>query len=360
MSEMTGRERFLTALWCREPDRVPLFDFLFSRNVYRHFIGHAPTAYAAETIVECSLKLGLDGASIPFGGFAGLETPVTAENNYIDEWGTTYKIDRAASWPIDAPIAFPIHDRKDWENYSVPNVNARGRADEIGTAKRLCPRGELAVMGTVLGPYSAGWSLLGMENFSLLTYDDPDLVKTVLRTLTDWLIEAGRLMVGAGADLLGIGEDLGSVSGPLMSPEHFREFILPEFRRMVQAFRGYGVPVFMHNDGNIRIFMDDLVATGINGYHPVERAAGMNLAEVKTRYGKVLCPVGNVNNKTTMVFGTPKDVEAEVRECIRIAGPGGGYILASDHSLHDDMPIENVLALYETAKRFGKYPLSLD
>lgn len=359
MRAMTPRERFLTALWCREPDRIPLFDFLFSRKVYRHFLGREPTTYNAEDIVACSKAIGFDGASIPFGGYSGLEGPATAERTYTDEWGTTYRIDRAASWPIDAPIGFPIGDRDDWRNYHVPDVRAPGRTEGVQTALRLCPRGELAIMGAVQGPFTAAWFLLGLENYSLLTYDEPDLVRHVLKVVTDWWIEAGRQMVEAGVHVLAIGDDLGSVSGPMMSLQQFRHFILPEFRRMVQAFRGFGVPVFMHNDGNIRVLLDDLVGTGINGYHPVERAAGMDLASVKREYGRVLCPVGNVNNKTTMVFGTVAEVEAEVKECIRIAGPGGGYVLSTDHSLHDDIPIENVLALIETARRFGQYPLTL-
>jgi uroporphyrinogen decarboxylase len=67
--------------------------------------------------------------------------------------------------------------------------------------------------------------------------------------------------------------------------------------------------------------------------------------------------VGNVNNKTTMVTGTPEEVAAEVKECIEIAAPGGGYIMSTDHSLHDDIPSENVHALIETTHKFGVYPI---
>ncbi|TFG61513.1 MAG: hypothetical protein E4H36_10305, partial [Spirochaetales bacterium] len=70
-----------------------------------------------------------------------------------------------------------------------------------------------------------------------------------------------------------------------------------------------------------------------------------------------LCPVGNINNKTTMVFGTPEDVKQEAIECLKTAAPGGGYILATDHSIHDDVPNANVYAYIETAKKYGTYPL---
>jgi uroporphyrinogen decarboxylase len=113
----------------------------------------------------------------------------------------------------------------------------------------------------------------------------------------------------------------------------------------------------MHNDGQIWDVLDDLVATGINGFHPVEKAAGMDLKIVKERYEGKLCPVGNVNNKTTMANGTPEEVMSEVKECIEYAASGGGYIVSTDHSIHDEIPTQNVLAMIEAANKYGKYPL---
>jgi uroporphyrinogen decarboxylase len=85
----------------------------------------------------------------------------------------------------------------------------------------------------------------------------------------------------------------------------------------------------------------------------------MDLAKIKSRYGKRLCPIGNINNKTTMVSGTPEDVRREALECLRIAAPGGGFVLATDHSLHDDIPLANIRAYIEVAKQHGAYPLKL-
>jgi uroporphyrinogen decarboxylase len=81
----------------------------------------------------------------------------------------------------------------------------------------------------------------------------------------------------------------------------------------------------------------------------------MDLAECKRRYAGRLCLVGNVDNKHLMVNGTPEEIAAQVKECLRIAAPGGGYVLASDHSLHDDQPIANIFALFEAGKRYGDY-----
>lgn len=122
-----------------------------------------------------------------------------------------------------------------------------------------------------------------------------------------------------------------------------------------------GVPVMMHSDGNIRPLLDSIVAdTEINAYHPIERGTGMDLREVKQSFGHKICLIGNVDNKTTLVTGSVEDVRSEAIECIKAAAPGGGYILASDHSLKDDMPNENIFALYETGREYGKYPISVE
>jgi len=115
----------------------------------------------------------------------------------------------------------------------------------------------------------------------------------------------------------------------------------------------------MHSDGAIKTLVEDCVDAGIEGMHPVERDAGMDLGHVKKTYGEKLCIFGNVNNKSTLINGTPEVVEAEVKECIRIAAPGGGYCLSSDHSVHDDIPNRNVFALYEAGRKYGKYPIEI-
>ena len=124
---------------------------------------------------------------------------------------------------------------------------------------------------------------------------------------------------------------------------------------MVQGYKSLGFPVIMHNDGKIWDMLDSLVDTGISAYNPVERSAGMDLKTVKERYGGKLCCIGNVDNKTTLVNGSVEDVIAETKECLEIGKPGGGYILSSDHSLHDDIPSENIFAMIETTKKYGKY-----
>ncbi len=358
MPEMTSKERFMTALRGGRPDRVPIYDFLFSPKVYEAVIGRRPQDYNPPDLIACSRGLGLDGAFIFIGSPRGFEKRYLAEGIFADEWGTIYKEDTEISWPSGAPIDYPLKTREDWRNYVFPDPHAPGRLDEVKETIRL-NQGELAILGGVLGPFTAAYQLTGLERFCLNLYLDPELLREILEAVTAFFIEAGRLLLEAGVDALLIADDHGGSDGPFISLPHWQEFIAPCFAEMVRTFRAWGAPVVMHNDGDIRLYLDDLVGMGLNAYHPVERNAHMDLKEIKARYGPRLCLIGNVNNKTTLVTGREEEVEEEVLECLRIAAPGGGYILASDHSLHDDMPLGNVFKMFETARRYGAYPLRL-
>lgn len=355
---MISKERFLTAIQGEQPDRVPLFDFLFNPALYEEILGHHPGDYNAPDVVALTRALGLDAVVLFWDAPRGHQDHWLNEQDFVDEWGVTWREDWSISWPTGAPIDYPIQNRNDWRNYAIPDPRAPGRSDAVREAVKLS-QGKLAILGTVLGPFTAVYQTIGLERFCMLVYDDPDLLQEMAVAFTDFYIEVGRTLLDAGADALIVADDHAGTAGPFISLHHWRTLVLPHFARMVRTFRNWDALVIMHNDGDLRLYLDDLVATGINAYHPVERNAGMDLAEGRRRFGQDLCLVGNVNNKTTLVDGTPADVEREVIECLRVAGRQGAYVLASDHSLHDSMPVDNILALFEAGRRYGRYPLKL-
>jgi uroporphyrinogen decarboxylase len=197
--------------------------------------------------------------------------------------------------------------------------------------------------------------LFGMENFAYLFYDDSETVDAVMGAITDFAIDAARQMAAIGVDAILFSDDYGSSNQPLMSKDQFRRYVKPHIIRMAGEIKKLKIPFLMHSDGAINLLLEDCVEAGIEGLHPLERDAGMDLAQVKKNYGEKLCIFGNVNNKKTLVSGTPLDVETEVRECIAIAKSGGAYCLGSDHSVHNDVPNANVFALYEAGRKYGKY-----
>lgn len=348
---MTRCERFLTALHGGQPDRVPLFDFLFQQPMYERLVGVRPEAYNGPDAVRLALALDHDGVWLPFGGFQGYKPEFLAENVYRDEWGTTFR-KTESSWPIDAPISYPITSRSDLARYSHPDPALPGRTNEIEAARRM-ERDHLALTGGVQGPLTTAWLLMGYEAICYALYDDPGLIADVFRISNEFFKEAARLLVDTGCAAVWVSEDLGSSSAGFFSPEHYRKYVFPPFAELVEYIHGLGAPVILHSCGRITDYLDDLIQTPIDAIHPLQRTARMDLAAVKERYGKRLCIIGNIDSSRVLPFGTPEEVAAQVREAIDIAAPGGGYILASDHSLHDGIPVENIVEMFRVGAEYG-------
>jgi len=348
---MTRSERFMAALQRRTPDRVPMFDFLFQQPLYEKLLGTRPDEYNGRDAVRCALALDHDGVWLPFGGFTGLQPKYLAENVYQDEWGTTFQ-KSDASWPIDAPIGYPISERGELRSYRPPDPTLPCRDAEIRNAVGTENDG-IAILGGVSGPLITAWMLLGYERICYSLYDDPGLITDVLKISNEYYKEAARLSVAAGCIGMWISDDFGDSTHELLSPPHFRRYILPYLNDLVEYIDGLRVPVLLHSCGHITGYLDDLAQTRIASLHPLQRTAGMDLRTMKEQYGNRFCLIGNIDSSRTLPFGTPGEVAAEVREAIDIAAPGGGYVLASDHSLHDGIPVENIVEMFRVGKTYG-------
>jgi uroporphyrinogen decarboxylase len=194
---------------------------------------------------------------------------------------------------------------------------------------------------------------MGYELISFSLYDDPGLLEDVMRVSNEFFKEAARRSVEAGCAAIWVSEDLGDSHSGFCSLEHYRRYLLPPFVDLVDYVDSLGVPVLLHACGHIREYLEDLAQTRIAAVHPLQRTAGMDLSEMKQNYGKRWCLIGNIDSSRTLPNGTPEEVAAEVKQAIDIAAPGGGYILASDHSLHDGIPVENITEMFKTGAQYG-------
>ena len=328
-----------------------MFDFLFQQPMYEELIGHRPENYNGPDAVRCALALNHDGVWLPFGGYSGFQPKYLAENVYVDEWGTTYQKNDSA-WPIDAPVDYPIKSRADLASYCPPDPTVPGRDAEILAAREL-ELDDLAVLGGVGGPFTTTWMLMGYERMCYALYDDPQMLVECFKIANEYNKEAARRSVAASCDAMWVSDDLGDSCRGFLSVEHFHRYVLPYVAELVEYIADLGVPVMLHSCGNVSEYLEGLAQTKITAIHPLQRTAGMDLRTVKEKYGQRLCLIGNIDSSRTLPFGTPSDVAAEVREAIDIAAPGGGYILASDHSLHDGIPIENIRGLSRVGTEYG-------
>ena len=149
------------------------------------------------------------------------------------------------------------------------------------------------------------------------------------------------------------------MSGPFFSSTHFRKLLLPFIEELFDDAINAGIPTFLHCDGNINQYLEDLLSIGFNGLHPVQRTAHMSIKKIRETYGSNVCLIGNVDSSHTLVYGTEGRIVYETLETVRDGAVDGALILASDSDIRDEMPFENVDLMFKTALQYGTYPIDV-
>jgi len=340
--EMTSRERVLTALSRKEPDRVPYCELAVDRVLGEKLMGWTgatsqaanleSTAYTVEEAKALAARLHLDNLSYV------LRAPVYAVREAGQDGRLFYGEGLIKSEADLGMLQLP--DPYDDALYA-------------GAEQFIAQKGDYAAwFVTRIGIFPTMLSL-GTENFCLALFDNRAFIETVLDRYVDWVEVVAERVCRMGFDVFASTDDMAFNTAPFFSPAVFRDLVVPRYRRVARKIT---LPWVIHSDGNMIPFIDDLVSVGITGLHPIEKGA-MDIRAVKRTYGDRLCLLGNVD-LNLLGMGSPEAVDREVRELIREVGPGGGYIVTSGNSLAGYLLPENVLALSAAVQQYGKYPLT--
>ena len=350
---MTGKERTMVAISGKKPDKVPLFDFLEGRRIFKKVLGKNINNPDGQDIVECSRNLGLDAAFVAYGGFYNSENSKIGDI-YIDEWGVGYK-NTGRSWPIDAPYSHPVKNREELKKWlkKTPDPNLPGRLEDIKKAINGS-NSQIAIFGGIVGPFTTAILVFGFDALLLNLIIDPSLVEEVFKVSCDFYNVAASKMIDSGVDAIFLCEDLGFKTSTFASPDIYRRHLFPFLFDQIDKINQKKIPVLFHCDGNINEIIDDLVGSGIRALHPLEKKSNMDLNKIRKRYKNNLCLIGNIDASSTLVYGSKKEIEKEVRDTIEIAGKDGAFILASDSDYHDGIPPENFIYMVNAGKKFGK------
>lgn len=340
---MTSAERVHAALRLEQPDRVPVVEFLVDEKVARAL---APDM---RDIYDFMDRIGLDAVGC---GARFERTREYPDGTYTDEWGVTYL---AGGTEIVAhPMKCPIETLADAQAYTPPDPDAPHR---LGGLPDVVARykGRLAICFHHRAAFMWSAYLLGLDNLLASFISEPELATTLMDKVLETNMRIVRNAIRAGAEVIVLGDDYAHNYGPFMSPDHFREFVLPRLRRMVEMIRNEGAFCIKHSDGNLYPILDDIVSTGCHGLNPIEPLAGMDLATVKRLVGDRVCLVGNIDCGHLLPHGTPEQVEQAVIQAISDAGAGGGFILSSSNSIHSSVNPANFAAMIRAAHEHGVY-----
>jgi len=193
----------------------------------------------------------------------------------------------------------------------------------------------------------------GMENYFIKMYEAPEIVEAVTEHVVDFFVQANdKFFAGLGdrADVMFFGNDFGTQLDLLISPEMFRKFVLPGFKKIIAVGKKYNKKILLHSCGSIYRIIPDLIDAGVDAIHPIQaKAAGMSADELK-QYKNDLAFVGGIDAQSFFVNSTPDEIAREVDRVRSILGPS--IVISPSHEqILPNVPVENVLAMARAAKK---------
>ena len=344
MAAMTSYERVMAVLKGKVPDRIPHFEWIIDQRV-REVI------CPGGSMEEFTVRMALD---------AMLTSPdyITEQlrpNTFKNEWGC---VQEKGQEQHSTTLQGPIQTLEDFKNYTPPDPYAPHRYNSL---KKIVEKykGRYAIGVHLNDVLSIPRNLMGFESL-MMAFSQPELIKGLVDMSVRVNIELAKEAARLGADFVFTGDDYASTEALFISPAMFEEYLYPGLKEVVAGFHECGLPVIKHTDGNITAILDLLIDSSIDCLDPIDPVAGMDIAMIKAKYGDKVAIKGNVDCAHTLTFGSVEDVVKETLEVIEKAAGGGGFILSSSNSIHSAVKPENYLAMLNTIRAYGDYPINLD
>jgi uroporphyrinogen decarboxylase len=241
-----------------------------------------------------------------------------------------------------------------WDKW--PSVNFwdwDGVEKSVKHANREQPR---HIRYDIGGIFESSWGVYGLDNFLIGLYEKPEIVCAIMDCYTQIFIDNFKKLMSKGESLIDMVytyDDVATQDGLLMSPDMWRQYILPFHQKLNKVIKEYNVKLIYHSYGSviplIKSFRDDMHIDVLNPLQPA--AKGMDMAFIKKEYGETLAFHGGGDLQNTLPFGTIDDVRKEVEFLCTTLGHGGGYICTSAHYMQADIPIQNILSFFSTSRK---------
>ena len=370
---MDHRERVLTAINHEEPDFIPtalwgsaygVTDQLYFQLVDLLHLGspvlpyrrnkHHTINYYDDRVLE-ALDVDVRYADC---GFTDLGGPTL--NGGRDAWGIRYEASAAGFTIAEHPLAEATVE--DVHLHPFPAVWKYLRLDEFSAqAKYLKEQTNYAVVGRAFdsyGPFARCCALRKMETFLTDLNLEEDLPVILIQKVTDTLcklLEIYLTEAGSYLDIIELPGDDYASSRPFISPRTFDRYFAPSYKRMIEIIHqaAPNCKILFHSEGNMEPFLSRLITLGVDVFHGLGPAPGLDLVRIKEEYGNQICFMGAIDQMEAL-HGDEQRTAEEVKLRMQQLSGDGGYILAPANHLQPDIPPRNVVALYKSARVFGK------
>ena len=361
---MTSRERVERAFRRASgmPDRVP-FQFDLCRSLIEHFSakhGLEPDftwSYYEDLSYRISAnalrtRMGSDVAVVG-GQIDPAFTPQeVAPGVTTNEFGMHMKPTALYVEVVKAPLE-NIESVRDVEEYAFPDPNVPGRFEAAARdVKRF--RDEYYVIGDVeISIFEFAWHLTGMEKYLIGMAGQEPWIEALNDRVEEWSMGLAHNLVDLGVDAIWFGEDLGTQTSMLISPDMWREMFRPRYERMIAELRKKNpeLVIIMHSDGAVAPLLEDFIEMKIDVYNPVQpNVPGSDPRELKDAYGERISFFGGIDQQELLPSGDADAIREEMARRAGILGEGGGYLMAPAHIIQADVAPETVELMCDTAR----------
>lgn len=366
---MNSKERVFKAFrkMSGNPDRIPV-QFDLCRQLIEVFgkkLGITPDyslSYYEDLTYRISAneirtKMGSDvvvvGGTVPAGY---LPEPVSG-NISKNEFGMFMKPTPLYVEVVKCPLE-DVSTSGEIEKYPFPDAYSKGRFDKANRDINRFARDYFVIGDVEISLFEMAWHLTGLEKYLMGMLCDEPWIEPLNDKVEDWSTGLAAQLVKAGVDAIWLGEDLGSQTSTLISPEEWRVRFKPRHKRMIEKLRRINpdIIIIMHSDGAVAPLIDDFIEIGVDVYNPVQpNVEGSDPGELKDKYGNRIAFFGGIDQQSLLPSGDIHLIREEIKRRIGILGRDRGYMLAPAHILQTDVSPQTIELMISTANEFGKY-----
>jgi uroporphyrinogen decarboxylase len=330
---MNNRERVLTALNHRQPDKVP-FDIRFTQKAHAKMVQYYGDPEFDSKLGNCFTWFRPYPRNVRYR--------LVGPDIWQDEFGVRW------NRSIDKDIGVPCNQLVTPQNineFQWPDPNDPTRYDFIKEAVKKAGDGATLVsLGFAL--FERAWTLVAMENLLIYMLTDKHFVNLLLDKILEYNLDIIEHACSLDIDIFRLGDDWGHQRGLIMGIDLWREFIKPRIKEMYQLAKSKGKYVMIHCCGKVDELFPDLIECGLDIFNPFQPEV-MDVFQMKRLYGERLCFYGGISTQRTLPYGTVAEIKDEVKRLIEVVGENGGYIASPAHDIPADAKAENIAAMIE-------------
>jgi len=352
---MNSRERILKTLRHEEPDRVPIHDSPWLSTISRWQKEGLPAEIPVEEYFDYEMVLFKADLTPRFpikviertDEFIVETTPFGGVRRNFRDYSTTPEV-----------IEWPVKSRPDWDQIKerlTPDYTRVDWVTDLANFQRAHGAGTFICYCGAVG-YDRFQSYVKSEQLLMLMITEPDWARDMFTTHARLAIQMAEMMMSNGFAFDGafLYDDMGYRNSSLFSPKTYRDVLFDSHKMLNDFFHSNNMPVILHSCGRVKGLIPDLIDAGFDCLQPLEVKAGMDLAELKGKYGDRIALMGGIDVRA-MADPHPNVIEDEIRRKFEVAKPGGGYIYHSDHSVPKNVSLEQYKRTIALTHKHGVY-----